>query len=158
MPVVSRILTLVDPVTKQQLLHPGPLVAEGPTLNVEVHVPDALATMLTQQGGPVPAPVVGKALIDTGASITAVDDTVIRSLGVQAVGIATVQTPSGSAQQNLYPVKFTFPGSGLPPLNASQAIGSVLRPQGIVALIGRSALAGAIFVYNGPIGVVTLAL
>ncbi len=158
MPVVSRIFYLVDPATGQQQLHPGPLMAEGPTLQVEVHVPDALATILSQQGSPVPAPVAGKALIDTGASITAVDDTVIRSLGVQPVGIATVHTPSGSTQQNLYPVKFIFPGSGLPQLNAPQAIGSDLRPQGIIALIGRSALGGAIFVYNGPVGVVTLAL
>jgi hypothetical protein len=130
----------------------------GPQLDVEVHVPDALASLLTQQGKPVPKPVAGKVLIDTGASITAVDDSIIQSLGVQPVGIATVHTPSGSAQQNMYPVKFIFPRSGLPPLIASHAIGSLLRPQGIVALIGRDSLNSVVFVYNGPVGVITLAL
>jgi hypothetical protein len=130
----------------------------GPQLDVEVHVPDALAAILTQQGKPVPKPVAGNALIDSGASITAVDDSIIRSLGVQPVGIATVHTPSGSAQQNQYPVKFIFPRTGLPPLNAPQAIGSVLQSQGIVALIGRDSLSSVVFVYNGPVGVITLAL
>jgi len=133
-------------------------MAIGPQLDVEVHVPDALASILTQQGKPIPKPVAGKALIDTGASITAVDGSIIQSLGVQPVGVATVHTPSGSAQQNQYPVKFMFPGSGLPPLIASQAIGSVLQSQGIVALIGRDSLSSVVFVYNGGAGMITLAL
>jgi len=130
----------------------------GPLIAVEVHVPQPLATLLSQQGKPVPKPVPGSALIDTGASITAVDDSVITSLGVQPVGVTTVHTPSGSAQQNQYPVRFTFPGTNLPELSGTQAIGSVLLPQGIVALIGRDALRSLILVYNGPAGMITLAI
>ncbi len=130
----------------------------GPRLNVEVHVPQPLATLLSQQGKPIPKPAPGLALIDTGASITAVDDSVITSLGVQPIGVTTVHTPSGSAPQNQYPVRFVFPGSSLPELSVTQAIGSVLRPQGIVALIGRDALSSVILVYNGPVGMMTLAI
>jgi len=130
----------------------------GPRLDVEVHVPKPLATLLSQQGKPIPKPAPGLALIDTGASITAVDDSVITSLGVQPVGVTTVHTPSGSAQQNQYSVRFIFPRSGLPALSVAQAIGSVLQPQGIVALIGRDALNSLIFVYNGPAGMITLAI
>jgi predicted aspartyl protease len=133
-------------------------MVDGPRIDVEVHVPDPLATLLSQQGKPIPKPVLGQALIDTGASITAVDDSTITSLGVQPIGVTMVHTPSGSAQQNLYPVRFVFPGSGLPELSATQAIGSVLLPQGIVALIGRTALSSVILVYNGPVGMITLAI
>jgi len=139
-------------------IHPGPLVVGGPRLDVEVHVPQPLATLLSQQGKPIPKPVHGLALIDTGASVTAVDDSVITSLGVQPIGVTTVHTPSGSAQQNQYAVRFMFPGSGLPELSGAQAIGSILRPQGIVALIGRDALSSIILVYNGPVGMITLAI
>jgi predicted aspartyl protease len=130
----------------------------GPRLNVEVHVPEPLSILLSQQGKPIPKPIPGEALIDTGASITAVDDSVITSLGVQPVGVTTVHTPSGSAQQNQYPVRFVFPGSGLPDLVIAQAIGSVLLPQGTIALIGREALASIILVYNGRAGMFTLAI
>lgn len=158
MPLVSRFFYLVDPKTGKPQVHPVPLMVDGPQLDVEVEVPDALKTVLTQQGKPVPRPVTGKALIDTGASITAVEDSIIKSLGVQPVGVATVFTPSGSAQQNLYPVKFVFPGIDFPPLNAPRAIGSQLRNQGVIALIGRDSLPNLLFVYNGPIGAITLAL
>jgi len=121
-------------------------------------VPQALEDLLSQQGKPVPKPIAGKALMDTGASITAVDDSIITSLGVQPVGVTTVHTPSGSAQQNQYPARFNFPGSGLPQLNVHQTIGSILRPQGIIALIGRDALSNVVLVYNGPGGFITLAL
>jgi len=91
-----------------------PLAQHGPVLNVEVHVPNALAAQLAQAGQTVPSPVSGLALIDTGASISAVDDSIIQSLGVSPVGIATVKTPSGAARQNQYPVRFVFPGTSLP--------------------------------------------
>ena len=156
MPVCSRFYLLQQPTG--QTFHPGPLMADGPWLDVEVHVPKAFEDLLVQQGKPVPKPISGRALIDTGASISAVDDSIITSLGVQPVGVTQVNTPSGSAQQNQYPVRFTFPGSGLPDLSVHQAIGSVLKGQGIIALIGRDAMSSLILVYNGPGGHITLAI
>lgn len=156
MPLYNRFYLLQQP--SGQTIHPIPLMRMGPQLDVEVHVPQALEDLFSQQGKPVPKPIAGKALIDTGASITAVDDSIIISLGVQPVGVTAVHTPSGSVQQNQYPVRFSFPGSGLPGLSVHQAIGSILLPQGIVALIGRDALSSVVLVYNGPGGFVTLAL
>ncbi len=156
MPVCSRFYLLQQPTG--QAFHPGPLIAEGPWLDVEVHVPRAFEDLLVKQGKNVPQPISGRALIDTGASISAVDNSIITSLGVQPVGVTQVHTPSGSAQQNQYPVRFSFPGSGLPDLSVHQAIGSILRAQGIIALIGRDASSSVILVYNGPGGVITLAI
>ncbi len=131
---------------------------EGPWLDVEVRVPKAFEDLLVKQRKPIPKPVSGRALIDTGASISAVDNSIITSLEVQPVGLIEVHTPSGSALQNQYPVRFGFPGSSLPELTVQQAIGSVLQAQGIIALIGRDALSSVILVYNGPSGIITLAI
>jgi hypothetical protein len=129
----------------------------GPLLPVNVQVPTTLASHLSQSGQPVPPPVSGQALIDTGASISAVDGTVIQSLGVQPVGVVKVNTPSGSAYQNQYPVQFVFPGTNLPSIQGTHAIGSVLKSQGILALIGRDILSRFVFIYNGTSGFITLA-
>jgi hypothetical protein len=125
---------------------------------VEVHVPKAFEDLLVTQGKPVSKPISGRALIDTGASISAVDNSIITLLEVQPVGLTQVHTPSGSSQQNQYPVRFSFPGSSLPDLAVQQAIGAFLQAQGIIALIGRDALSSVILVYNGPSGAITLAI
>jgi hypothetical protein len=144
--------------TAEGKMQSGPLMQLGPQLKVEVRVPKAFEDLLVQQGKPVPKAIAGMALFDSGASISAVDDSVITSLGVQPVGITTVHTPSGSAEQNQYPVRFSFPETSLPELHVHQAIGSFLQAQGLTALIGRDALSSLVFIYNGPLGLVTLAL
>lgn len=156
MPVYNRFYVRKD--TPPDIRDPVRLMATGPRLDVEVHVPAAFEELLVKQGKPIPKPVAGKALIDTGASICAVDDSVITSLGVQPVGVALVLTPAGQTQQNQYPVRFVFPGSGLPSYSHQQAIGSILLNQGFVALIGRDALSSVVFTYNGPGGFFTFAL
>jgi hypothetical protein len=156
MPVFNRFYVKKAP--PNSLAHPQHLMLSGPRLDVEVHVPTAFEGLLVREGKPIPKPIVGKALIDTGASITAVDDSVITSLGVQAVGVATVLTPAGQTQRNQYPVRFIFPGSPLPNLDIHQAIGGELLGQGFVALIGRDALSSVVFIYNGPGGMITFAL
>jgi hypothetical protein len=53
------------------------LQAAGPLLPVEIHVPTIVSTALVNLGLPVPNPVVGLGLIDTGASITAVKEAIL---------------------------------------------------------------------------------
>ncbi len=120
-------------------------------MQVELSVPDELAQYLTDNNLPVPAPITGMGLIDTGASITAVDVSIIQSLGIQPVGISNVFTPQGSTQQELFPVKLSFIGTPII-FNFSSVLGSELRNQGILALIGRDVLSRCILIYNGPAG------
>jgi len=159
MPVFNRYFLVPDPATPgtgtfgHDILFNG-----GPRLPVEIKVPNALASFLTQKGQQVPAPVSGEALVDTGASISCVDETVVQGLGINPVGIAQVGTPStASTSQLQYPVLFQFPGTTLPSIEIAHALGSVLRPQGLLALIGRDILSSFVFVYNGLGGFVTLA-
>ena len=133
----------------------GHLAQQGPTFPVEIHVPSGLAQVMTQAGQPLPRPVSGMALFDTGASVTCVDASVITSLGVQPVGQGKVHTPSGEANQSIFPARLSFPTMNFS-MDFNAVFGANLAPQGIIALIGRDVLSNAVFTYNGPGGFVTL--
>ena len=107
----------------------------GARAMVEIHIPPILATYLTQRGQPVPVPLSGQALFDIGASVSAVDNSVIANLGINPIGVTQVYTPGGVVQQNLYPIRFLFPSIGNLTVDFNAVIGSVLRPQGIIALV-----------------------
>lgn len=110
---------------------------------------------------PIPPPIEGIALIDTGAALTAVDASIFRQLGTNPVGEANIATAAGLARQFIYPVRFVFPGTPLPSFEIPQSIGCDLTGQAIngkpiVALIGRDMLTHAVFVYNGTAGTFSL--
>ena len=64
---------------------PAGLIKRGPIVPVEIHIPTELADHLLKQGKPVPQPVSGACLVDTGTGKTAVDDAMIQSLGVAPI-------------------------------------------------------------------------
>lgn len=152
MPIHNRIY----PIPPAGAIGQATLQLSGPIVQAEVAIPSALEQTLRQTNQPVAAPARGMALIDTGAGISAVDDSVIRSLGVSPIGLTTVGTAGGSQQQNLYPARFILPELSLV-VEFSMVLGSNLSGQGIHALIGRDVLSRMVLVYNGPIGHVILA-
>ncbi len=141
---------------------PHGLVAYGPIMPVEVAVPGALAQYLTNTKQNVPAPVTGLALIDTGATITAVDESVFQALGVPPVGTATVGTAKGIVEQPVFPARMSFPGTTLQDLDFSQVLGCDLTGQlslgteRLIVLMGRDLLQFFVLVYNGPGGLISL--
>ena len=155
MPVHNHFV--VDPQTR---LPSGPALAEhGPRLQVEISLHPTLVQHLQTQGQAVPAPVIGAALIDTGATISAVDTTlVVQPLQIQPIGSVQVGTAGGPQTQHQYPASFGFPGTRLPGINFNFVIGCNLTGQGIIALIGRDVLRHFVMVYNGVLGQVILSL
>ncbi len=145
---------------------PGSLQTAGPVVPVQVEIPTALAAQLQHGNARIPAPVAGLALIDTGASISAVDAGVIQGLGVQQVGVASVGGVGGVAQHALFPCRLVFPGVPFPPIDFASivaaplvGIGSVQAPgQRTIALVGRDLLQHFILIYNGPGATVSLAV
>ncbi len=137
---------------------PEILAQVGPALAVQVEVPPALAKQLTGQGQQLPQPVTGLALIDTGASISAVDQAAIIQLGVSATGLADVRTPAGPTKRNLYPIRIVVPQIGLG-LDFNEVIDADLSGLGYVALLGREVLQQMhmILIYDAFAGEVTLA-
>ena len=130
----------------------------GPSLAVEISVPSDLAAALQANGRPIPPPFSGVGLIDTGASVTSVDESVLVALGLSPTSVVNVATPSAQAvQQPVYACVLAFPGTPLPAIPFNEVIASNLTGLGCSALIGRDILAACLLVYNGPEGVWTLA-
>ncbi|MBZ0158420.1 MAG: hypothetical protein K8I29_19655 [Alphaproteobacteria bacterium] len=55
----------------RQKYNPALLGINGPRVTIEISIPDELMKYLTENSLPVPSPIVGSGLVDTGASITA---------------------------------------------------------------------------------------
>ena len=168
MPVYNAAYTAQPPGAPPHPHQPFPaaLQAAGPVVPVQIEVPAALAAQLQQAGTPIPTPVTGLALIDTGASISAVDAGVIQQLGVHQVGVAQIGGVGGVNPHSLFPCRFVFPGVGFPSIDFTSIVGAPLvgiggvQPQGqqTIALFGRDLLQLFILVYNGPGATVSLAM
>ncbi len=120
---------------------------------------------LTTAGQPIPSLVQIQALVDTGASCTCIDPSVLNSLGLTPTGIVTVNTPSTGTQPHTalqYDVSILIPGA-LPthvPLivdNIAVVAAQLLAAQGFQALIGRDILAQCLLTYNGQMDEFSLA-
>lgn len=153
------------PGTTQPQLFPGGLQLAGPVVPIQIEIPSALAAQLQRVGTAIPAPVPGIGLVDTGASVSAVDKGIVQQLGIQPIGVANVGTAGGQQQQAVFPAKFSFPGTNLPTIEFNQLLGSDLAGQTIpgplpgqlVALLGRDILQHFVLIYNGPFGSFSLA-
>jgi hypothetical protein len=95
--------------------------------------------------------------LDTGASLTAVDQRVLTDLGLTPVDVAQVVTPAGVAPQPIYSCNISFPGTPIPTLPFNVVVGGSLAPLGISVLVGRDVLRFFQVVYNGVEGMWTLA-
>lgn len=138
--------------------------ANGPVLTVVIGVSVARGDALMTAGQPVPAGISARALIDTGASCTCVDPSILAKLELTPTGTVSVHTPSTGPAAHLaeqYDVSLIIPGAGthhVPlALPAIPVMAADLSVQGIDALIGRDVLRDCIFIYNGSVGLFTIA-
>jgi hypothetical protein len=138
---------------------------QGPLLTAYIGVSEARRNALTAAGQAVPALQQIRALVDTGASGTCVDPSVLQALSLTPTGSTVVNTPTTGQQPHTvdtYDVSFYVPGATtthLPfVLNTLEVMcAELLAPQGFHALIGRDILADCVLIYNGPVGTFTLA-
>jgi predicted aspartyl protease len=131
------------------------LAAFGLLLEVEVAPPQALASLLTSQGKPLPQLVTGSALVDTGASCCCVEESLLQKLQLQPVNEVEVSSPNGNKKQNVYFVRLSFPGSPIPALELP-VVGVQLNQGHTISLIGRDLLRHCVLIYNGPMGSYTI--
>ncbi len=134
-------------------------------MNASISVSVARKDALAAANQPIPSAVRITALIDTGASGTCVDPSVLKQLAVVPTGQAMVSTPSTGSQPHIadqFDVSIMIPGPtasdqvfSLPNLPVISA--ELLQQQGFHALIGRDILSMCLFEYNGPARQFTLA-
>lgn len=138
-------ITLTDPNLRGQ----------GPTVSVLVTVTQALEQSLVATGHPVPDPVPVTALVDTGASSTAIQAGIAQQLGLQPVSVVPISTPSSAnVPMPMYAVRLILPQSVI---WETTAIEAPLEGQGIQGLIGRDVLSQAVLIYLGYANQFTLA-
>jgi hypothetical protein len=103
-----------------------------------------------------------RALLDTGASATCIDPSVVAALGIPPHGTCLMNTPTTGAEPqtvNLYDVGLGIAGSTAPPLvfeTVEVAESNLLQAQGFHMLIGRDILARCTFYYHGPASVISI--
>lgn len=119
---------------------------------------------LQAAGQAVPQPIRIRALLDTGASCTCVDPSVLAALNLTPTGSATMITPSTGAtphQTDQFDVGLIIPGASgnQTPLVVDNiaVVASQLTNQGFQALIGRDLLKRCVLTYNGAMNLFTLA-
>jgi predicted aspartyl protease len=132
------------------------LMTFGPTVEVSVGVHDYFAKALETHGKPVPPPIVGDAMIDTGATTTTIDIRVADALNlsqsgtVQSVGIGGASTGFRAAcSVDIKGLKVSIPRAHCHQLPQSAKL---------IALIGRDVLRHMVLKYDGINGLVTLTI
>lgn len=137
----------------------------GAFFPIEVHVPPKIADVMVKAGQAVPKSVSGIGLIDTGATLTCIQEDILVSLGLNPIGQVNSGTANGPKPCNIYPARIVFPTQGWT-LDLGKAMGVNLAgqvipikpPQPIIALLGRNLLEHCVFIYNGIMGLWTVAL
>lgn len=141
--------------------HGDTLTSGGPVVPVEIGLPTALEENYAKEGTPIPPPVSGYALIDTGAASTAANEAIFATLGVLPIDVIETWTPHGNMKSLVYPAKVSFPALNIKGLEMQRVIGSSLdwgTPDGkkIIMLLGRDLLQGCLFIYNCNASHITL--
>jgi hypothetical protein len=132
-----------------------PLTAQGCAVTLFVNVSAERRAALRAAGQPIPLFVQITALIDTGASCTAIDADQLLPLALTPTGIAYVHTPSTSGKAAQMPQFDVTLGITHPSGNnlSIETVPIIAIPNfqrgGISALVGRDVLAGCLFIYNG---------
>jgi hypothetical protein len=139
-------------------------------------VPEALARALVAAGRPVPAPVVGHMLVDTGASRTAIATHAAQSLGLRPIGVLKLRGAHGEQDSPVFYAHFSLaiadPGGtrlaiemeqrvcGVPDLErAYDQVGAQAgdgSPVRLIGLLGRDFLQYTKMTYDGPQARVTI--
>lgn len=134
----------------------------GPLVQMVVSVPAALEEYCSRQGIEIPAPVSGGALIDTGASSTAVHEPILERLSLLPIDSIPTATPSGTDRSFVYPAKVSFPAMQIHDYRMDRVIGSQLNwktfdDREVIMLLGRDLLRYFLMIYNGRGSNITLA-
>jgi Aspartyl protease len=127
----------------------------GPVIQVTISVVDAAAQALKALHQPVPSPVEGNMMIDTGAGGSVVAPGIAARLGLKPVGMQTIGTPATPTPIQLptFAVRLTLPNG---PFFEITAIEAPLGGQAIDGVIGRDVLAQCVLIYIGYMNQFTL--
>jgi hypothetical protein len=131
-----------------------PFSAGAPIVDLLIGVSKPRADALKLAGHPIPPQIPIRALIDTGASCTGIDLTILKTLGVPSTGTIPCHTPSTKRDKphdaNQYDIGLVLVHTLLMrSFHALPVIDAKLNHQGIKAIVGRDILSHCLFTYDG---------
>lgn len=135
----------------------------GPLLNIQLAVTAPRANAQVASGIEVPQPISVVGLVDTGASSTGIDRTVVERLRLEPTGEMSVLTPSTgdnptNVEQYDISVLIYSAADEIPMSVPILAVAEIdIKNQGFDMLIGRDILSSCVLVYNDTTGLYTLA-
>jgi len=144
---------------------PRALMVLGPQITVDILPPLVVEKWAKGSGSQLKQAYNVVALIDTGASVTGVDENVLSQLGYPPIGVASLATPSGVSQTEVYMVRLVIPSQidpHFPPniprivIDNVRVIAVKLGGQPYKVLLGRDVLSKMVMIYNGPHALITL--
>lgn len=139
----------------------GPITPEGAFINILIGVSAPRAKLLREKKLIVPGRVKARALVDTGASGTMIDEEIVKAPGIPPSGAARAHTPSTRDKPIeilTYDVELTLDmwefGDGKSVQRHFSAIPVVTtdfskQKGNVEALLGRDILSEAILIFNG---------
>lgn len=135
----------------------GPIEAAGAYIPIRIMQSPELVQALGAAGLSPATPTTILALLDTGASISALDPLLIRQLGLQERGLTHIHTPSTGpavASCREFDAMISLGASEAEPLVLTiSVIEAEFASQGFLGLIGRDILNAGVLTYDGPAGV-----
>jgi len=128
---------------------------EGLTVAVLIGLNNQDAAALAAAGSPIPPPVWGTGLLDTGCDITSVAPTLLRRLPLARTGGSSSQTVGGQVSVELFEVSLSIPppGGAAGPLLVRPHLVVMELPHpiaGIDVLIGLDVLLTCRLLLDGP--------
>lgn len=133
-----------------------------PLVDIYVAVSQARQNALTAAGQPIPPIQRVRALVDTGATCSCIDASILSALNIPPTGATSVLTPSTGATPHIVneydvDIMFLHKAGVIHTVQNIAVIESILAPQGIQALIRLDILANALMIYDGENSSFTLA-
>jgi len=133
------------------------LFSGGVVMDMAITVDTVTAQAMSLGKQIVPSPVIVKALLDTGCTVTSIDQSIAQKLGLIVRGMTTTHTAAGPATSNQYFVGLSFPGTNLQARALHQVQSVNLLGQPFQVLIGRDLMASWVINYNGTTGYISIA-
>jgi hypothetical protein len=160
MGIINRITVIrkdtIDPklpnqIIREDLINPRGLTTNGLIIDVTIDLNKVFKQVLTELGRPIPPPMITKGLIDTGCSITSIDQSIAESLNLPSQGKVKVYTAAGPSTSYAYEVGIFFGPllEGRPSWRVHSA--RLSNPQ-FKVLIGRDIMESWAITYNGSFG------
>lgn len=121
----------------------------GPTMRIAISNPTMELTEGEVVGLQFPEPLVIKALIDTGASVTVVNPEVAVNQKLRYTGPALLAAAGSTGTYKEYAAAIRFPGKTLKPFDPIRVVACPIMHQPISCLIGRDILERWLLTYDG---------